>query len=91
MAANTDPVLARFMRHVDAAAGIYYRLDRGLAGGRNAAGTDATLTMHVHAARAIEHELLDDDGAPLWAYLDSHPRYAAKWNRVERRYYGARA
>jgi len=91
---TTDPDynLRCFKRHVDGAAGIYYRLDKGQAGGRNSASTDETLRMHVEAARAIQAALLDDEHADdmLWTYLDSHPRYAEKWNRVERRFYGAR-
>lgn len=87
-AAVTDLTVKRFQRHVTALSGIYYRLDKGISGGRNSRATDTALAMHVKQAREILAADARTDDAPLCAYLDSHPKLAAKWNALERRYYG---
>ena len=80
--------VVQFERHVTALAGIYYRRDKGLLTGRNAASTDAGIDAHFNAARALLRAELNDDDSPLYAELERRPRLAAKWDRLERRYYG---
>lgn len=87
----TDLSIARFRKHVTAIAGIYYRLDRGISGGRNSASTDATLEWHVRAAQdLINTDARRTDANPLCDYLDQNTRLATKWNTLERRFYGLR-
>ena len=87
MTPGTD-VVKKFRRHVDALSGIYYRLDKGISGGRNANSTTLALESHVRAARALIHEDANTDDAPLCTYLDEHPRLSDKWNALERRFFG---
>ncbi len=77
-----------FRRHVDGAAGIYARIDAGILTGRNSDGTYAALEWHVKAAAEIIRAEVQSDNAPVCAWLDSKPRSAARWNRIERRFYG---
>lgn len=91
-AAATGPSsVTRFKRHVDALAGMYYRLDTGRSGGRNSNATEQGMDAHMRAARAVLAAAVADEADPLPEWLDAHPRYAAKWNALERRYVGCRA
>lgn len=83
----TDTV-ATFRRHVDALSGMQYRRSTGRLTGRNAASTDAGIDAHYKAAAALLKADAATGDAPLCAYLDAHPRYAAKWDKAERRYFG---
>jgi len=88
---TTTPQIKKFRRHADAAAGIYYRLDKGLTGGRNSESTERTLEWHIRSAQQMIAEDARTDDAPLCTYLDENPKLADKWNRLERRFFGARA
>lgn len=80
--------VADFERTVSSLAGIYYRRDKGLLTGRNSSSTDRTIDALVKHARELLRAELDDDQSPLFAELDRRPKLAAKWDRLERRYYG---
>jgi hypothetical protein len=69
----------RTSRHLQALAGVYRRMDSGELTGRNAELTSSTLEHHWRELRAA----LEAGG---FEYLDSHPRLAATWARVERRH-----
>lgn len=77
--------IAEFKRAVDALAGIYYRADKGLLTGRNADSTWSYAEELYRRASGLIKADANTEDAPLCAYLDAHPRYAAKWDRVERR------
>lgn len=78
-------------RLVDALAGCYYRLDKGVSGGRNSESTERTMRWHYTEARDTLAADARTDDAPLCTYLDNNQRLAEKWNRLERRWVGARA
>jgi hypothetical protein len=80
--------VVQFERNVNALAGIYYRRDKGLLTGRNSSSTDDYVDALVRDIRALLRAELDDDDSPLYAELDRRPKLAAKWDRLERRYYG---
>lgn len=82
------PSVVKFERHVSLLAGIYYRLDSGGLTGRNATSTDRGIDAHFDAARALLAAELADDDSPLYAELERRPKLAAKWDRLERRYFG---
>lgn len=88
--AEAPQIVSKFRRHVAALGGIYARMDAGTLTGRNAVSTDGTVRMHAEAARRLLREDAATWEAPLCAYLDSKhgSRLAAKWHRIERRYYG---
>ena len=79
----TASPLDRTRRHLTALDGIYRRMDGGQNTGRNAAATDSAVDMHWRELAAA----LDDGG---FEELDSRPRLAAKYARLERRRYVGR-
>src|SRR5215471_14110021 len=80
--------LEQFRRHVTALRGIYYRMDTGTLTGRNSDATAEALDMHYDAARALLRADAATDANPICDYLDTHERFAASWNALERRYVG---
>jgi hypothetical protein len=88
MSAGKARSVVEFERTVTALAGIYYRRDRGILTGRNSSSTDDYVDALVKRARALLRAELDDENSPLYAELDRRPKLAAKWDRLERRYYG---
>lgn len=86
--ASDTTIVNSFKRHVDVAAGIYYRQDSGRLTGRNSESTDQWLAHNVRAAQQMLRDALQSDDTTLFDYLDAHPRYAAKWDRIERRFVG---
>lgn len=85
---DAEQKVAKFRRHVNGLAGVYYRLDKGLTVGRNADATSETLDWHYSHARDMVAAEARAEEAPVCDYLDSHPKLAAKWNALERRYHG---
>lgn len=68
-------------RHIRAIEGIYYRRDRSLTTGRNAAATDDTLEWHWrNLAAALE--------AGGFEELDARDSLARRYSRIERRRVG---
>lgn len=73
------------LRNIEA---IYRRLDSNVLTGRNSVSTEASLAKHVKTLRSLISEDAHSDTSPLCDLLDSDAKLAARWDRVERRYYG---
>lgn len=81
----------KFTRYLKSLEGMYYRLDKGISGGRNSASTDATMEARVREMQAAISADAHTDDTPLCSFLDDNPKVAARWNKVERRFFGCRA
>jgi hypothetical protein len=81
-----------FRKAVDSLAGMFYRLDKGLSGGRNSGATDEWMRSRYELARETLAAACADETDGLPELLDSPrgARLAAKWNTLERRMVGLR-
>lgn len=77
-----------FTRKLKNLEGMWYRLDKGLSGGRNSASTEATMKLRYRELDdAIRADAQTED-APLCTFLDNNPKLSERWNRLERREFG---
>jgi hypothetical protein len=81
----TTETFTRKLRNVE---GIYYRQDKGYLTGRNATSTDAAIAGYVKTLREAIAQDAQTDAAPLCSFLDDNPKIAARWDKIERRWYG---